>query len=378
MNRKYCVLLVLLLGSAGFIGVRVSAWHGSSSGKLESKRGSSPSRTIVRPIPTAVVYRLSATKTRTFPGTVRANRRVELAFSVPGLLKELNAQEGRSLRKGDVLAGLDPRDFQYVVEVAAAKHADALRTFERTRSLRDKGALPQAEYDKAAAAHNISKAELRIREKALEDSVLLAPFDGVVAKRYVEKHEHVKIRQPVVSFQDISLIEVVIQEPESLIAHGGAHSLRRIQVRFDADDDRWFDASVRESRAQSDSITGTYDVVVGLTPPAHLRVLPGMTATVRAETANPVEASELTVQTTVAPAEAVWSGSDGKSYVWIIKPDGGTPLKREVAVGALRESGVEILSGLEPGDQVAVAGVHTLRADMQVRPTRDGKEGLDG
>lgn len=378
MKKQHYSLLALLPVTAGFISVGMSVWHGSLSGKLKSEIDSSGSRAIVRPIPTAKVYRGSAAGIRTFPGTVRANRRVELAFSVSGRLKELNAQEGRSLRKGDVLARLDPRDFRYALEVARAKYVEALRTFKRVRSLRDKNVVAEAEYDKAEAAHDVSKAGLHIREKDLEDSVLLAPFDGVVAKRYVENHEHVEAKQAVVSFQDISLIEVVIQEPERLIAHGGALGLGKIQVHFDADDDRWFDASVLESRAQSDSITGTFDVVVGLTPPADLRVLPGMTATVRAETAKPVEASELAPQTTIAPAEAIWIGSDGKSYVWIIQPKGGTPSRKQVKVGALRENGVEIRSGLEPGDYVAVAGVHTLREDMQVRPSREGKEGLDG
>ena len=378
MKRRHYVLLALVLGIAGCIGFSVSAWLGSITGEPKPGTGSSTSRIVVRPIPTATVCRLSSTRMRTFPGTVRANRRVELAFSVSGLLKELNAQEGRSLRKGDVLAKLDPRDFAYALEKARAQYADSLSVFRRIRSLREKGAVPEAEYDKANAAHDISKAELRIREKALEDSVLLAPFDGVVAKRYVENHEHVNARQPVVSFQDISLIEVVIPEPERLAARGGALGLKRIQVRFDADDDRWFDARVRESRAQSDSVTGTYDVVVELTPPSDLRVLPGMTATVRAETRNPLEKPVGNARLTIVPAEAVWTGDDGKSYVWIVQPEGGTPLKRQVTVGAFRRIGLEVLSGLEPGERVAVAGVHTLQEEMHVRPTRAGKEGLDG
>ncbi len=378
MKRRYGVIFALLAGTAGFIGMGVVARQGASCGKLNSEKESSPLPAVVRPVPTALVHRLSAADIRTFPGTVRANRRVDLAFSVSGLLKELNAQEGRCLRRGDVLAKLDPRDFQYAAEVAGAKYSDAVSAFERVRSLHEKGVLPQADYDKAKAAHDAAKAELRIREKALEDCVLLAPFDGLVAKRYVENHEHVDTGRPVVSFQDISLIEVVIQEPERLIARTGRPGLRNVKVRFDADENRWFDASVLESRAQSDSVTGTYDVVVGLTPPDDLRVLPGMTATVMAETGNPVEASPSTTRATVAPAEAVWNGSDGKSYVWIVQPDGGALVKRQVEVGAYCEDGIEILSGLEPGDRVATAGVHKLRENMLVRPIREGREGLDG
>jgi RND family efflux transporter MFP subunit len=375
---RYGLLLALLLGTAGFLAVGWSGLNRTFSSKLELEKGSSTSRTIVRPIPTAAVHQLSCSTIRTFPGTVRANRRVKLAFSVPGLLVELNVQEGRSVAQGEPLARLDHRDYEYALDAAKAKYADARLALERARALRDKKVVSRAEYDKAEAAHDIAKAELQAREKALKDTLLIAPFTGVVAKRYVENHEHVEARQPILSFQDVSLIEVVIQVPERLIAHGGASSLRKIQVLFDENSDRWFDASIREFSVQSDAVTRTYDVVVGLTPPEDLKVLPGMTATVKAETLDSPAPSQKAREAVLVPAQAIWLGSDGKSYAWVIEPAGGTPQKRQVEVGALRAGGVEIFSGLRPGELVAVSGVHLLRQDMQVRPMTEGKEGLDG
>ncbi len=372
------LLAVFLLAGAAVVVASVCIWNGALSSGSDDGRASSSSQTVVRPIPTAVVKQLAVSDVRTFPGNVRANRRVDLAFSVPGLLEELNAQEGRTMRKGEVLARLDRRDYQYALDSAGAKYSDARLALERARSLRDKNAVPQAEYDKAEAAHEVARAEWHIRQKALEDTILYAPFDGVVAKRYVENCEHVQARKAILSFQDISMIEVVIQVPERLMAQDGAAGLGNLRVRLDADRDRWFDASIREWSVQSDTFTQTYDVVVGLKPPAGIRVFPGMTATVKAETGSRLEKAEAVAHSTLVPTEAVWADSDGRLYVWGIEPQGGAPRKIPVRVGALRDSGIEIVSGLVAGQHVAVAGTHTLREKMLVRPMEEGKEGLDG
>ncbi|AFM23815.1 efflux RND transporter periplasmic adaptor subunit [Desulfomonile tiedjei] len=368
----------ITIGAVGLVALAVATWGGALVTRPQRGGEPSVSATVVRPIPTFMVQPFSDSCVRSFPGKVQANRRAELAFSVPGLLETLTVREGEKIKKGAVLAELDQRDYRNALDAAKAKYLDAKRAFDRTQSLRAKEVVCQAEFDKAEAACNIAWAELRIREKALEDTVLSAPFNGVVAKRHVENHEHVQAKQPILSFQDISLIEVVIQLPERLIAHGGAEVLRSIQVHFDADGDRWFDASIREFSLQSDTVTRTFDVVVGLNPPADLAVYPGMTATVRAEVTAFPGRSQQPQRVALIPAEAVWADTNGESNVWVVEPNGGPPHKTRVQVGVLRDGGVEILSGLQPGQYVAVAGLRTLREDIRVRPMIAGKKGLDG
>lgn len=314
--------------------------------------------------------------TREFPGKVRATRRVELGFSVPGLLEEVHAQEGRRFQAGAILARLDPRDYQSELDLAQARHLEAKSAFERTRSLRAShpGAISTSDCAKAAAAFQVTEANLRLRTKALQDSVLRAPFDGVVAKRYVENHEHIQAKQPILSFQDIAVIEIVIQMPEGLVAHGALNGMPTLEVHFDGDCVGWREVAIREFRLQADPACGTYDVVLMLPRPANLDVFPGMTTTVRHR--RGLSAGKVSPAVLV-PLEAVLGDGHSQAYVWTVEPAGGRPKRCRVETGALHEQGIEILSGLHPGEHVVVAGVHALREDLVVRPQPAGTEGLD-
>ena len=329
----------------------------------------------MRPVP-AVTARCSKNcNIRTFPGKTRANKRVKLGFSVPGKLTELNAQEGRTVKKGEILARLDQRDYKQQLEVAKATYNEEKKSFERIRILWKKKVVSSQKYDSALAQYNIAKAELIMRHKAYEDTVLKAPFDGVIARRFAENHEHIKDKSPILLLQDISRIEVVIQVPERLMAEFGVYGLKKIQVHFDVENYCWLDASIRELSIQSDTSSRTYDVIVSLSPPKGLKILPGMTASVKFET---IPHNEKLRDITLIPIEAVWSDSNNKSYVWVIPDKGGLPQKTQVTLGKMRNDGIEILSGLTPGKTVAVSGIHSLRENAPVRAMSKCKWGLDG
>jgi RND family efflux transporter MFP subunit len=324
------------------------------------------------------VQSLSKALTREFPGKVRASQRVQLAFSVSGLIVELNALEGRVVRKGEIIAQLDRRDYQNAMDVAKANYTDAKQSFNRTEQLRKQKVVAEAEFDRAKATFDTAAAELRIREKALSDTVLLAPFDGIVVARYMENHEHVDAKQAIVSIQDITRVEIVLQVPESLMAHGGAKSLQNIAVRIEADGDRWFDVSLREFSSQADPVTRTYELVLAMEPPKDIEVLPGMTTTVRAQVQRQIPLANWTEGLTLVPAAAVVNAPDGSSYVWLVDEVGGHPRRTPVILGDPREDGIEVRSGLTPGQRVATAGVHMLDEEVLVRPMHNEAEGLEG
>jgi RND family efflux transporter MFP subunit len=365
------------VGSIGVLIIGTASWVVLKDIKLKPHNSSCVSPEI-RPVPTAVAQRLNRNIIRIFPGKTRANRRVKLAFSISGLLEKLNAQEGRSVKKGEILAQLDQRDYQQKLEVARAKYLEERNAFKRCKVLWQKRVISKSSYETALAECNIAKAELLMCQKALKDTVLKAPFDGTIARRYVENYEHIKDKTPVLLLQDISRVEVVIQVPERLIAQVGVGGLNKIQVHFDVENYCWLDASVRESSIQSNSSSRTYDVVVSLIAPRNLKILPGMTASVKFETLDQQEVSGDNKNMALVPNEAVWSNGNGKSYVWAISPKGGLPQKKLVTLGELRNDGIEIISGICPGEHVATAGIHKLQENAPVRSMTKGKWGLDG
>jgi len=373
VKKKYWLIM-----AAVSCAIATTCWYAVVSGTVALNETNEIAKASVRPVPTAIVQDALQEKKRLFPGTVQAQSRVEVAFSLDGLLVELNGQEGKNVMKGEVLAKIDQRDFLHAVDAAKANFLRAELEFTRTKILQKRNVISQAEYDNAKTTFDVARAELRIREKALDDTVIVAPYDGVVAHRYVENHEHIKKQAPVLAFKDISKIDVVIQVPEGLIAHGGTDAFRDILVNFDADGERWFPGEVREFRVLSDPITRTYEVAVSVMPPGDMSVLPGMTATVSVTTSMTSERYKTVQSIRFVPVEAVFGGSDGNSYAWVIPETGGAPRKTKITLGALCEGGIEIIDSLETGQRVAVSGVHSLRENMQVRPVRDGREGLDG
>lgn len=378
-RSKYMIILVplamLLAGTAVWLWTPRGV---ATEKKPFAEKAGDVHDSTVRPVATAVVQPLPESVVREFPGKVRATQTVQLAFSVSGVLIELNASEGRSVRKNELIAKLDPRDYQNALDVAKANFANAKQQYERSQALYAQKILPGAEFDRAKAAYDVAAAQLRIQEKALADTVLKAPFDGVIAARWVENHEHVEDKKPIVSIQDISFVEVVMQIPERIIARHGVNGLKDVSVRFDADESRWYEAALREFSTQADEVTRTYELVVGIKPPDEIEVLSGMTATVRTVISPRQPLAPRNGIYTIVPSTSVFTDTDGVSYVWLIDDDKQVPEKVRVNTGEPRNDGIEIRAGLFPGQRVAVAGVHSLKEDMRVRSMREGGEGLDG
>ena len=370
MKAKKIIFPVIIIGCMSAL----ATWHTFASGTKE--RNEVLVQPDLKPVPIVVVSKSANQSIRSFPGYVRANSRVDLAFSIDGLLTHLNAIEGQKVLKGDIIARLDHRDVQNTYEVSKAQYDMSKKDFNRAKQLLEQKIIPQAEFDRSKKSYDVAAAEMRIRKKAVDDTALIAPFNGIVSKRYVENFQRIKAKDNIISMKDISKVEVVIQIPERIIAYGGKNNFERVDVNFDAVPEKWYGAKIKEFSIEPDPITRTYDVVVSLDPPDDIVILPGMTATVKARTDNP-DALAAVGPNIQLPLAAVAGENESTSYVWVIPASGGNPEKRIVRIGEIRRDGIEIINGLSTGELVAVAGVHSLTEEMFVRPAKKNREGLD-
>ncbi len=374
MNRKWIII------SAGSFTVLLSIISFFATSTETTLANDTELNTdILRPVPTVIAKAGKTTVIRSFPGKVQAGRRVDLAFDVDGVLVELDAQEGSLVNEGDIIAKIDSRDLENNYKASNITCEDAERIYRRAEILRGKKIISQSEYDKAKANWKIAEAKKSVCKKNLDDSVLIAPFSGVIAARNVENYQRINEQQIIVSLQDITKEEVIIQLPESFIAHAGIESIRKIRVKFDVDESRWFKAELSEYRMQPDSYTRTYDAVISIDPPADLSILPGMTATVVIEQNNPAGDYTPNKQSRISiPIEAIWSNGHKKSFVWVIPEAGGYPRKSEVTIEKLIGKTAVITGGINDGDYIATAGVNSLTELVQVRPMIAGRKGLNG
>lgn len=319
---------------------------------------------------------------RWFPGQAKATQEVDLSFRVAGPLVTFPVNVGDKVNKGEEVARIDPRDFEVDLRNAEGQLDKAKAVLQKAETdyerfvrikKRDAGAVSQALIDRSFQQVESSKAEIRSLEASVDaarDQLnytrLKAPFDGIVTSTYVENHEDVKAKQPIVRLIDHSEIEMIVNIPENLISHADYLETagKVLKVRFDSFPDREIEAQIKEIGKEASKTTRTYPVTLVMDQPEDIKILPGMAG----NAASTVPPAEMQGQSQVViPETAVFSPDENNTYVWVIDDKAKTVNKREVKTGKLLDSGIEVLEGVQPGEWIATAGVHYLKEGQQVR-----------
>ena len=369
------------------------------------------------------------------PGRAKATQEVNLSFRVSGPLIALPINIGDVVETGAMLARIDSRDFEVSLRNVDGQLNQARSQLEAMRIARpediqraragvneaeaalklaqqnrdrligiqeqDPGAVSQSMVDQAVAGKSAADArlvsareELSIAEVGarpediaakeaeidsleaavqsardeLEYTYLRAPFDGTIVAKYVENFEDVRPKQAILRLLDTTRIELVVDVPETRISN--LAYVRDILVRFDAFPDIEIPAEIKEVGREASQTTRTYPVTLIMDQPEDAKILPGMAGRATAEVAT-LDAVGL-----VVPVTAVFSvnGEDG-SYVWVIDETSQTVSRRAVEIGQIVPHGISVTSGIEPGDWVATAGVHSLEEGQQVRLLSAQQEG---
>ena len=248
--------------------------------------------------------------------------------------------------------------------VAQEEHQAAVQTLEMGTVAR--------EEDLDAQAAQVRGLEGRVVEANLQlrDTTLLAPYDGVIAQRFVEQGQNVQAKAPVVRFQDVDEIEIIVDVPESvMIADIRTAEVVEMLAEFSGAPGLQFPVEIREISQVADPTTQTFSVRTAMKAPTEVNVLPGMTATVTAS----YRRASILADRILAPISAV-ANHAGKQVVWLVGADGSLE-RRPVELGTALGGQVEITEGLQPGDRIAVAGVAHLRKGMKVRDLGDALGG---
>jgi RND family efflux transporter MFP subunit len=324
----------------------------------------------VRPVKLLTVGEGEWGGARSYPARVQAANQVDLSFRVGGPLISLPVREGEVVGKGQVLAQIDPRDYEISLSQARAHRERTGADFQRVSALFEKEAVSRAQLDQARAARDVAQAALDDAEAALRDTNLRAPFTARIGATLVENFQDVRPREPVMSLVDVSDVDLVVDLPEGLIAVSDFEVPgRTVVARFDTAPGREFPLQVKEIAAQADPRTQTFRVTLTMPQPEGISILPGMTASVLARGAMTVSDAPPLV-----PAVAVVADDGGSSHVWLYDEDSRTVSQRTVRLGGLQGSeGIEILEGLERGETIAVSAVSQLREGMEVRPLTESR-----
>lgn len=328
----------------------------------------------LRPVRYTTVSSTELGSMRTFSGLAKAGQESNLSFRVSGTIQAIPVEVGDRLTSGQLIAEIDPSQYQLQAQQASANLSQAQATlrnaeanFDRIKGLYENNNASRNDLDSSRATAESSTAQVRAARKALELARLNVSYTTLksseacdVAEVMTDKNENITAGQTIVSVTCGDRLEVELAVPESMIA-----AFKRgmeASVSFSAIPNKQFSALVTEVAVTS-SAGATYPVTVSLNDkPDGLRS--GLAAQVTFEFATSKGESHF-----IVPAVAVGEDVEGR-YVYLLDAtdEQGVGLVRRQAVttGELTATGLEIIEGVEDGDKVVIAGVNVVRQGFKV------------
>jgi RND family efflux transporter MFP subunit len=319
---------------------------------------------VIRPAKLIEVVASSNIKHFSFPAIVEALSSKELTFQVSGQIEKLNVREGSEVKQGDVLATLVQRDFKNKLQTAQIQFDSAKLDFKRAELLIVTNAIAQNMYDQRLTQLNVTIAQLDTANKAMEDTVLLSPFDGVVAVKHANELDTVNPSQAVFTLQTEGAAEARVKIPASLVTHSKQIVPIETVVILDSANQYEMKAELVATTALADERSQTFNVRFGFTPPEELTILPGMTGVVKVSlklTSDVNNTGQIAI-----PLSAVLSDIDGQ-FVWKVDIQTMTVARQNIQVGAGVGETLTIDVGLVAGDTIVGAGASYLNEGMKIR-----------
>jgi RND family efflux transporter MFP subunit len=330
---------------------------------------------VIEDIPiirTAVIGTTAAAQGYTYSGEVRGRYESQLAFQVGGKIIKRNVQLGSTVNIGDVLMEIDAKDVAQTVtsysaqaDSAESKQQLAESDLKRYRELLDAGAISQSQYDQYLNAYKVAVAGVRQAQaqytqgfNQLDYTILKTDKAGVISSISAEMGQVVSAGQTIVTVVQDGEREIEISVPENRVEE--LRQAGQLKVAFWALPNISVEGKIREIAPMADKVTRTFKVRVSLVnPPQEIKL--GMTASVVLTDNHSRQAVDI-------PLAAVYQSGD-KPAVWVVT--GETLALRPVTTGNLGNGTVEVLSGLEQGERIVIAGVHKLREGQKVSVTGD-------
>lgn len=412
-------ILGIFLGAGGLL-----LYPGCGSGVIvDSEPKSRPIKMITIESPTSAME-------RSFPAVVRAGDRSDLSFRVSGTIAEIAAVEGQAYSVGDILARLDPRDFENRVAearsnlasadadlaviqagarsedialleaqlaAATARNEQALSDFNRQKQMYERGLIAKSEYEKSETAQKVTSRDVESASQQLAKARTGARPEEIRSAEARVETMRIKVREAEAALDDTQLrapfngvVGTVymdsFQETQAKQAVLSFQDIGGLEVEL----------QVPESLVMRKRAGGTLEFEVTLTGDSSQKYTAAfrrfsteadpVTQTYRltlsmdtpldvnvfpgmtAEVKIKAAGSDSVDLPLLIPVQAVGASADGSAIVWPVDLSTMQVRPQPVKTGMLTEENIEIIEGLQPGDTIASAGVSYLRDGMRVRP----------
>lgn len=325
---------------------------------LTGCKGSQQESTVVRSVKADTVKIYGHAGSVTFPGKVVASSDINLAFRVSGPILKINVDIGAYIYKGQVLALIDPRDYEVQLAATEAEYWQIKNEAERIMTLYEKGSVTPNDHDKARYGFQQISAKYDAHRNALKDTKLLAPCNGYVQKLFFHPGETVGAGMSVISMISTDSGEVEIHIPSS------------DYIRRDNFDNYYCTVDIYPGKifplepigiSRKANLNQLYTMRFQLTGRERDMPGPGMSTmvTIRYKVED--------TRTVSLPLTSVFE-SDSRSMVWVYDPTSETVSARPVTLVQILTDGTAVVSaGLAVGEIVLSAGTHSVKEGEKVK-----------
>ena len=305
-----------------------------------------------------------------FPAQISPSQKTVLAFKYAGKIKSINFESGDFVKKGQVIAIIDDTDYKVNLdafskkyEAAKAVAQNAEQQFARAETLYKGDALAKKDYDNALMQRNVAistfkeaSAGLQNARNTLNDTKIVAPYDGYIDNKVVVVGTVVPEGAPVVSFISNEITDISVNASVRDIEY--IKNAENINFK-DSTSDKIYNLKIKSIAQNPDSINLTYPVVFTFSELSENdKFLSGQTGTVTIVVKNKGKEEIL------IPINAVFE--DKGSNVYLFKD--GKAIKTPIELGELRETDkISVVKGLKTGDKVIVAGISKLADGDKVK-----------
>lgn len=303
-------------------------------------------------------------------GTLKANESITLTATITDTISAIHFESGKRVKKGDILVELTSNQERAALAESRSRLAEARRQFERVQPLVETGAISGATFDQRRREFETAEARMAALRSQLADHIVTAPFSGIVGLRNISVGGLVRPGDVLTTLDDDSVMKLDFAIPEtrlSLVSEG-----MEIEAKVTGVDGRSFSGTVESIDSRIDPVTRAV-LVRALIPNDDHLLRPGQLMSV-VLFSQPRE--------TIVISEEAIVPEGRKHYVFVVadapEGDGRIAERREVTIGTRRKGEVEILEGLETGEQIVTHGTIRVRPGgaVDVRAVQKGDEDL--
>ena len=291
-------------------------------------------------------------------GSLKSGQGVMLRPEVSGRISRLGFSDGQRVKRGQLLVQLDDTLQRAQLQQAEAQASIASTNLQRSRELLTQNFISQSAVDQNGASLQVAQAQVALAQAQLQRMKVLAPFDGTAGLRLVDVGDYVKDGADIVNLEDLSTFTVQFALPERYVDR--LRTGQAVDFSFDALPGRSFKGRVTAVDSQVDANGRALQVLAKVVEPG-TALRPGMFA-------RPRVVFAVRQNAVVVPEEALVP-QGAKQYVFKVADGaGGAKLSQrvEARLGLRLPGKVEILDGIQAGDQVVTAGhARLLRGDAQ-------------